>query len=176
MLFGNPDTSANSRSPLVRVDSECFTADLCDSLQCECGPQRAEAIRLCREEGRGVIIYMRDEGRGIGLYAKLDAYQLQIDEGLDTFQANEALGFPADARNFTTAADMLKDLGITTVRLLTNNPAKIEALVTAGITIEEVLPTGTYVTREDRRYLETKIRGTTHLLELDDGYRLAEGV
>lgn len=146
--------------PLVRVHSECITGDRFGSMHCDCGAQLEEAIRRCTEEC-GVIIYMRDEGRGIGLNAKLDAYALQAS-GLDTFEANAALGLPADSRDFAIAADMLKALGITAVRLLTNNPTKVQALLTAGISVEATIPTRVYVTPENRRYLEAKRRVTQH--------------
>jgi GTP cyclohydrolase II len=146
--------------PLVRVHSECLTGDRFGSMHCDCGAQFDEAIRRCTEEC-GVIIYMRDEGRGIGLNAKLDAYALQAS-GLDTFEANAALGLPSDCRDFAIAADMLKALGITAVRLLTNNPTKVESLLAAGISVKATIPTRVYVTPENRRYLEAKRRVTQH--------------
>ncbi len=162
ILFGDHDSPARVDPPLVRIHSECLTGDLLGSAHCDCGPQLAEAIELCRKERCGAVLYMRDEGRGIGLYAKLDAYQLQA-EGLDTFQANEALGFPADARDFSIAAEMLKALGITAVRLLTNNPSKVEALRAGGIVVEAIR-TGEYVTPENLNYLNAKRHVACHTL------------
>lgn len=111
-------------SPLVRIHSECLTGDVFGSKRCDCGRQLQEAIDRMAVEG-GILIYLRQEGRGIGLYNKLDAYKLQIEEGQDTFEANLHLGLPVDSRDYKIAADMLKDLNISSVRLLTNNPDKI---------------------------------------------------
>jgi GTP cyclohydrolase II len=153
--------------PLVRVHSECHTGDLWQSLLCDCGPQLKEARRRCREEGRGVVLYMEEEGRGIGLYEKIEAYHLQQERGLNTYEANEGLGHPADSRDFTVAAQMIKALGLTAIRLLTNNPNKVEALQGEGITVEQVT-TATYDTEQNRKYLEDKKKITNHRLSLGD--------
>lgn len=141
----------------VRIHSECLTGDVFGSRRCDCGAQLDEAVGLMAEKG-GIIIYLRQEGRGIGLYNKLDAYALQIEKGQDTFEANLHLGFPADARDYTIAAAMLEDLGVKSVRLLTNNGAKTEALEKAGINIAAVQPTIAHVTDENLAYLEAKRR------------------
>jgi GTP cyclohydrolase II len=164
LALGPPPGGPARPAPLVRIHSECITGDLFGSSRCDCGRQLDEALRRCRAEG-GVILYLRQEGRGIGLYNKLDAYLLQ-ERGLDTFAANRAMGLPADARSFDVAAAMLEAMGLTRVRLLTNNPSKVEALVNAGIAVEAVLPTGVYVTPENRPYLEVKARLTHHTMAL----------
>lgn len=142
---------------LVRIHSECLTGDVFGSERCDCNHQLHEAIDLMAETG-GIILYLRQEGRGIGLYNKLDAYNLQITRHLDTYQANRHLGFPDDARQYNIAAQMLKDLGITSIRLLSNNPKKAEALKIYGIEIEEILPTGQYINPHNKDYLTTKIK------------------
>ena len=131
ILVGRPETA---ETPLVRMHSECFTGDLLGSLRCDCGPQLRGAIARMAAEGAGVLLYLAQEGRGIGLVNKLRAYALQ-DRGLDTVDANRALGWGADERNFMVAATMLEDLGIRRVRLLTNNPDKIAALTACGIDV-----------------------------------------
>ncbi|WP_135465613.1 GTP cyclohydrolase II [Crenalkalicoccus roseus] len=161
ILVGRPEASA--RPPLARVHSECFTGDLLGSLRCDCGPQLRGAIRRMAEDGAGVLLYLAQEGRGIGLVNKLRAYTLQ-DSGLDTLDANRALGWGADERNFLVAAAMLDQLGIARVRLLTNNPDKLAALAACGIEVagREALafaPNGV-----NDRYLETKAQRFGHLL------------
>ena len=153
----------------VRIHSECLTGDVFHSLRCDCGPQLDAAIASVCEEGRGVVLYMRGhEGRGIGLVQRLRAYQLQ-DEGRDTVDANLDLGLPADARDFSLAAQILRDLGVDRVRLMTNNPAKADALRAGGVEVVERVPTPTAVTPENLRYLRTKRDRMGHLLEgLDD--------
>ncbi|CAA9267518.1 MAG: Uncharacterized domain, not in CDD / GTP cyclohydrolase II [uncultured Craurococcus sp.] len=160
ILIGRPEEEG---APLVRLHSECFTGDLLGSLRCDCGPQLRGAIRRMGEAGSGVLLYLAQEGRGIGLVNKLRAYRLQ-DGGLDTLDANRALGYGADERNFMVAATMLRQLGIERVRLLTNNPEKLASLGACGITVEareahSFAPNGV-----NDGYLETKARRFGHLL------------
>ena len=150
--------------PLVRLHSECITGDVFGSQRCDCGPQLNDAIDMMAING-GLLVYPRQEGRGIGLRAKLDAYRLQ-DEGLDTYAANEALHLPADARDYRCAADMLKALGLTRIRLLSNNPDKRRQLEAHGITVTEQVPTATRLTAHNRDYLAAKVRVTGHTLDL----------
>jgi GTP cyclohydrolase II len=147
----------------VRIHSECFTGDLLGSRRCDCGPQLHQAIRRMAAEGAGVLLYMAQEGRGIGLVNKLRAYTLQ-DAGLDTLDANRALGFDADERSFFAAATMLKQLGITRLRLLTNNPQKIAGLTAHGITVAGRISHAIAANGENDSYLETKARRFGHLL------------
>jgi 3,4-dihydroxy 2-butanone 4-phosphate synthase/GTP cyclohydrolase II len=147
---------------LVRVHSECFTGDVFGSERCDCGPQLHEAMALVEREGRGAILYMRQEGRGIGLANKLHAYRKQ-EEGLDTIEANLALGFAPDLRDYGEGAQMLVDLGVRKVRLMTNNPCKIKGLDGYGIEITERVPIVVAATDHDRRYLETKRDKMGHL-------------
>lgn len=142
-------------SPLVRIHSECLTGDVFGSQRCDCGDQLHEAIARMGREG-GVLIYLRQEGRGIGLYNKLDAYKRQIENGDDTFEANIHLGLPADSRDYKIAASILKDIGISSVRLLTNNPDKVRMLEENGIQIAELIPTGVYTTADNLSYLQAK--------------------
>ena len=151
---------------LVRVHSECFTGDVLGSRRCDCGPQLARARQIIAEEGSGVIIYMRQEGRGIGLLDKLRAYNLQ-DEGYDTVEANVMLGHQPDERDYTITALILQDLGIGRIRLLTNNPAKIDALTELGITVVKRVPLETPVTADNANYLRTKASRMDHLLSID---------
>jgi len=153
----------------VRVHSECLTGDVFRSRRCDCGPQLDAAIRTVADEGRGVVLYMRGhEGRGIGLVQKLRAYELQ-DSGRDTVDANLDLGLPADARDFSLAAQMLHDLGISRVRLMSNNPAKADSLRAGGVDVVERVAMPSVVTPENVRYLRTKRDRMGHLLEgLDD--------
>jgi GTP cyclohydrolase II len=160
LLIGQPELA---EAPLVRIHSECFTGDLLGSLRCDCGPQLHQAIRRMAAEGAGVLLYMAQEGRGIGLVNKLRAYALQ-DGGLDTLDANRALGWAADERDFAAAALMLRDLGITRVRLLTNNPDKVAALDAAGITVAGRLRHAIAANGVNDGYLETKARRFGHLL------------
>ncbi len=155
-------------SPLVRVHSECITGDLFGSERCDCGAQMAEALDRITAEGRGVLVYLRDhEGRGIGLVDKLRAYELQ-DQGLDTVAANEALGHEPDARHFGAAAQILRDLGVGEIRLLTNNPLKVAQLTDLGVEVASRVPLVIGPNAENRRYLEAKRSRLGHLLDLDD--------
>ena len=151
------------RAPLVRLHSECLTGDVFGSLRCDCGQQLDEALRRIAEEGLGVLLYLRQEGRGIGLFNKIRAYALQ-DRGLDTVEANEHLGFPDDLRDYGYAAAILHDLGVDRLRLLTNNPRKLQGLARRGIEIVEraILDVGT--TDENEGYLATKRAKLGHLL------------
>ena len=150
---------------LVRVHSECLTGDVFGSLRCDCGDQLEEALERIAEEGRGVVVYIRGhEGRAIGLPHKLRAYQLQ-DAGLDTVEANEALGLPADPREYGTGAQILADLGVRSMRLLTNNPAKRAGLEGYGLSILERVPLEVAVRDENRAYLRTKREKLGHLLD-----------
>lgn len=151
---------------LVRVHSECFTGDVLGSLRCDCGPQLAAAMRLIAAEGQGIIVYLRQEGRGIGLLDKLRAYNLQ-DLGYDTVDANLMLGHEPDTRDYTVAALILRDLGVSSLRLLTNNPDKIEGLQQAGLTINARVPLQTAANPENIAYLNAKMRRMHHLLNLD---------
>ncbi|WIX90115.1 GTP cyclohydrolase II [Amycolatopsis sp. DG1A-15b] len=160
LVFGDPVR------PLVRLHSECLTGDVFGSARCDCGPQLREAVERIDAAG-GVLLYLRQEGRGIGLYAKLDAYALQ-DAGLDTYQANTALGLPEDARDYTAAAQMLAALGHTEVDLLTNNPDKVRQLRERGVTVAGTVPTGVHATPDNLRYLDAKARHTNHTLALPE--------
>jgi GTP cyclohydrolase II len=149
---------------LARVHSECLTGDVLGSLRCDCGSQLRSALDRIRAEGRGLLLYLRQEGRGIGLFNKVSAYALQ-DEGLDTVEANEHLGFPADIRDYRDAARILEDLGVQQVRLLTNNPTKIEQLRELGVDVIERVPIVVEPTPENESYLRTKRTKMGHLLD-----------
>ena len=156
---------------LVRVHSECLTGDTFGSLRCDCGVQLQAAIRRVGEAGAGVVLYLRGhEGRGIGLGHKLAAYALQ-DQGRDTVEANEDLGLPVDARDYGVGAQILVDLGVTTMRLMTNNPKKRAGIEGYGLTIVETVPLQAATTSENRSYLETKARKLGHLLDLEEPSR-----
>lgn len=157
------DAQPGSGPVLVRLHSECLTSDVFGSARCDCGEQLHESLRRLQEEGRGILLYMRQEGRGIGLANKIRAYALQ-QQGYDTVDANLALGFPEDMRDYSEAADILKDLGITRVRLLTNNPAKIEGLERGGIEVAERLPLHVLPNPSNAEYLRTKQERMDHLL------------
>ena len=156
--------AVGGRAPLVRPHSECLTGDVFGSQRCDCGPQLREAVERIADTG-GLLLYLRQEGRGIGLYAKLDAYALQ-DTGLDTFEANVALGHGEDERDYTAAAQMLLALGADRIRLLSNNPDKADQLIEQGVTITERIPTGVHVSADNVRYLATKATHTAHTIEL----------
>ena len=155
---------SNGEPVLVRVHSECFTGDVLGSQRCDCGPQLHEAMSMVEKEGRGAILYMRQEGRGIGLANKLHAYRKQ-EAGLDTVEANVALGFAPDLREYGEGAQILGDLGISKVRLITNNPCKIKGLAGYGIEISERVPVVIPATEYDERYLETKRVKMGHLYD-----------
>jgi GTP cyclohydrolase II len=159
--------AAGGPAPLVRPHSECLTGDVLGSERCDCGPQLREAVERISEEG-GFLLYLRQEGRGIGLYAKLDAYTLQ-DAGLDTYQANRALGRGEDERDYTAAAQMLTAVGAGRVRLLSNNPDKAAQLARLGVEVTERVPTRVHLSAANARYLAAKRDRTAHTLDLSLG-------
>jgi 3,4-dihydroxy 2-butanone 4-phosphate synthase/GTP cyclohydrolase II len=148
---------------LVRVHSSCLTGDVLGSCRCDCGEQLHKAMEMVEKEGKGVILYLNQEGRGIGLLNKLRAYQLQ-EQGLDTVDANLQLGFHADERDYTFAAAMLKDLGISNIRLMTNNPRKGESLSQLGHTVTEMMPLEVESNPFNAQYLQTKKEKMGHVL------------
>lgn len=148
----------------VRIHSECMTGDIWGSRRCDCGPQLDKAMRLAAEQG-GAVIYLRQEGRGIGIINKIKAYRLQ-DEGLNTIDANIHLGFDADSRSYETAIAILRDLGITAIRLMTNNPEKMQAFEGSGIAIVERVPLIIDPGQENEGYLRTKQDQMGHLLNM----------
>jgi 3,4-dihydroxy 2-butanone 4-phosphate synthase / GTP cyclohydrolase II len=152
---------------LVRVHSECLTGDVFGSLRCDCGEQLADAMKRINAEGRGVFLYMRQEGRGIGLNNKLKAYSLQ-DQGMDTVEANHALGFPADLRDYCTGAEILADLGIKKLRLLTNNPKKISGIEGFGLEIVERVSIQMHHNSRNLKYLKTKKEKMGHMLKFGE--------
>jgi GTP cyclohydrolase II len=152
----------HSTPPLVRIHSQCLTGDVFHSLRCDCRQQLEMALCMIAEKGAGILIYEQQEGRGIGLMAKLQAYELQ-DSGLDTVEANERLGFKADEREFTLPAEILKKLGVTSVRLLSNNPDKVEALQRAGVKVAERVPCEVTPSAQAEDYLKTKKEKLGHL-------------
>jgi GTP cyclohydrolase II len=151
LRLGNP-----TGLPLVRPHSECLTGDVFGSQRCDCGPQLREAVERIADAG-GYLLYLRQEGRGIGLYEKLDAYRLQ-DTGLDTYEANLALGHAADERDYTVAAQMLRALGVPAVSLLSNNPDKATQLTRLGVTVVARVPTGVHLSEANAGYLSAKAR------------------
>jgi GTP cyclohydrolase II len=154
------------RAPLTRLHSQCFTGEILGSLRCDCHDQLEMAMKSIAGEGAGVMIYEYQEGRGIGLMAKLQAYELQ-DAGLDTVQANHALGFKADCRDFSLPAAILHDLGVSRVRLLTNNPRKVQALSDAGIEVVEKIPCEAAPNSHSIAYLQAKKEKMKHALILN---------
>ena len=165
LLIGLGDWERAVRAtPLVRPHSECLTGDVFGSQRCDCGPQLREAVERITDTG-GLLLYLRQEGRGIGLYAKLDAYALQ-DVGLDTFEANVALGHGEDERDYTAAAQMLLALGADRIRLLSNNPDKAVQLDALGVHITDRIPTGVHVSADNLGYLTAKVSHTHHTLDL----------
>jgi GTP cyclohydrolase II len=159
LLIGEP----TGRAPLVRLHSECLTGDVLGSLKCDCGPQLEAALAAIAAAGWGILLYLRQEGRGIGLVNKLRAYALQ-DQGFDTVEANLRLGFRDDERDFGIAARMLAKLSQDEVRLLTNNPRKVEGLEAAGIRVTERVPLSIEPNPYNRSYLETKRAKSGHRL------------
>jgi 3,4-dihydroxy 2-butanone 4-phosphate synthase/GTP cyclohydrolase II len=164
LVKGDVDGAENV---LVRVHSECLTGDVFHSLRCDCGEQLEQALAQIEEEGRGVLLYMAQEGRGIGLLNKLRAYELQ-EQGLDTVEANLELGFPADARDYGIGNQILADLGLTTIRILTNNPKKLTGIDGFGLTVVEQVPIEVAPQTENRRYLATKRAKLGHKLHHQD--------
>ena len=162
----------DSQTPpvLTRIHSECLTGDVFGSRRCDCGAQLKEALSQMAERGGGVLIYLRQEGRGIGLYSKFDAYLLQT-QGIDTFTANEMLGYADDLREFESAGAMLKALNIYDIDLITNNPAKVLALKNCDITIHKTLPSGVFLTVENEHYLRSKINKKQHTINLNNTQR-----
>jgi 3,4-dihydroxy 2-butanone 4-phosphate synthase/GTP cyclohydrolase II len=153
----------SEKPTLVRVHSQCLTGDVFGSLRCDCGTQLRSAMKMVAEEGEGVVLYMRQEGRGIGLENKIHAYALQ-EEGLDTVEANERLGFKPDLRDYGIGAQILYDLGLRQIRLITNNPRKVVGLQSHGLEISEIVPLRQAPTEHSRRYLETKKEKLGHWL------------
>jgi len=160
---GNNPSPLHNEPVLVRVHDECLTGDIFGSLRCDCGEQLRNTLRIIQKEGKGVLLYMRQEGRGIGLENKLHAYLLQ-EKGLDTVEANEKLGLPADKRDYGIGAQILRDLGITKMRLLTNNPKKFAALAGYGLEIVERVPIVTEPNEENKLYLQTKKEKLGHII------------
>jgi GTP cyclohydrolase II len=150
--------------PLIRLHSECLTGDVFGSQRCDCGPQLREAVERIADSG-GFLLYLRQEGRGIGLYPKLDAYALQ-DAGLDTYEANLALGYDEDERSYLVAAQILQALGVSRIALLSNNPDKAGQLGRFGVTVVSQMPTGVHLSADNARYLETKARRAGHTLDV----------
>lgn len=159
-------TIDSDKAILIRIHSECLTGDALFSQRCDCGPQLQAAMQAIQQEGCGVIVYLRQEGRGIGLINKIKAYRLQ-EEGLDTVDANLALGLPVDARNYSIAYDILTDLGVNNVRLMTNNPIKIKKLQEAGINVVERVEHVVGVQHNNQQYLQTKAEKMGHLLNIE---------
>lgn len=155
---------ASQDAVLVRVHSECFTGDVMGSRRCDCGEQLDQALAMVAQAGVGAVLYLRQEGRGIGLLEKMKAYNLQ-DAGFDTVDANLMLGHDADSRDYTLGALMLEDLGVRAVRLITNNPAKIDALKADGINIVERVPSRIAANADNAFYLSTKARRMDHMVE-----------
>ena len=154
------------KPPLVRIHSECLTGDAFGSLKCDCGPQLEASLKRIQEEGNGALVYLKQEGRGIGLFSKIQAYALQ-DQGHDTLDANLLLGLPADGRKYDVAAEMLKELGLTEIRLMTNNPLKIRGLMENGIVVRQRLQHQSGVGPRNMGYLSTKRHRMGHLLNVE---------
>src|SRR5690554_3440236 len=155
---------ADGEPVLLRIHSECLTGDALFSMRCDCGPQLEAAMRRIAAEGRGVVLYLRQEGRGIGLLNKIKAYKLQ-DEGADTVEANEQLGFGADMRDYSICNSMLNHLKITSIRLMTNNPRKVAAIEAMGITVTERVPLQMESNPHNAKYLATKAGKLGHLFQ-----------
>jgi 3,4-dihydroxy 2-butanone 4-phosphate synthase/GTP cyclohydrolase II len=171
LCMGGVGVEVNGQVPiqdepvLVRIHSECLTGDIFDSLRCDCGSQLHQAMEQVQQAGKGVILYMRQEGRGIGLLMKLKAYRLQQEENLDTVEANQRLGFAPDLRHYGIGAQILFDLGIRQIRLLTNNPKKVVGLDGYGLRIVEQVPIQIPANQANRRYLKTKREKLGHILD-----------
>lgn len=163
LIFEQADKT--QQVPLVRIHSECLTGDVFHSSRCDCGEQLDEAINQMAKEG-GIILYLRQEGRGIGLYNKIDAYKLQ-SEGMNTYQANNHLGFGDDLRDFTEAGQMLEALNLSRLKLMTNNPKKVNALTDYGLTVEQKVNTSTHIKDGNEEYLKAKVDNAGHELDLD---------
>ena len=161
MIKGKPTPE---QPVLVRVHSECLTGDVFGSIRCDCGQQAALALQAINKEGSGVFLYMRQEGRGIGIHNKLKAYNLQ-DNGLDTVDANLSLGFPADLRHYGVGAQILVELGVRKLKLMTNNPKKVVGLENYGLELTERVPINVEPNEQNREYLETKRLKLGHLIE-----------
>lgn len=162
IIFKSADQQQGA--PLVRMHSECLTGDVFHSSRCDCGEQLEETIQKMGEQG-GILLYLRQEGRGIGLYNKLDAYKLQ-SEGMNTYEANNHLGFPDDLRTFEDAAAMLKALDVDTIRLITNNPKKIREIQEHGIQLEAVVGTQAHLKDGNKMYLKAKVSHGKHKLTI----------
>jgi len=160
LFAGDPE---GAKGFLCRVHSACFTGEVLHSRRCDCGAQLDASMAAIAKEGRGALIYLRQEGRGIGLIDKLRAYALQAEQGLDTVDANRALGLPDDLRRYDAAAALLRHLGVASIRLLTNNPAKVEGLEAAGVIVDRRESLIVPETDEARAYLETKVARMGHL-------------
>ncbi|MBK8295900.1 MAG: GTP cyclohydrolase II [Saprospiraceae bacterium] len=158
LISGDPE---KFQTPLIRIHSECLTGDVFGSLRCDCGYQLHKSMQLIADEG-GLIIYLRQEGRGIGLHHKIEAYQKQ-DLGMDTVEANEALGFGPDLRNYDEAIEILRSFNLTKIRLLTNNPAKVNALEKVGIHVKDRIPLLALPNEFNKAYLDTKREKMGHL-------------
>ncbi|MEI5640886.1 MULTISPECIES: GTP cyclohydrolase II [unclassified Pseudoalteromonas] len=164
LVFNGAD---KAQTPLIRMHSECLTGDVFHSSRCDCGEQLNECIETMHQQG-GVLLYLRQEGRGIGLYNKIDAYVLQ-SQGMNTYEANNHLGFEDDLRDFSDAVLMLKALGLHHVKLMTNNPRKLKALREAGITVDEVVGTKAHIkagVSGNENYLKTKVQHGEHMLDI----------
>ncbi|MCW1966637.1 MAG: GTP cyclohydrolase II [Anaerolineae bacterium] len=168
-IFGD---IANQENILTRMHSECFTGDVLGSQRCDCGQQLAASMRMISEVGKGIIIYLRQEGRGIGLLEKLRAYNLQ-DQGYDTVDANLMLGHQADEREYSIAPLILCDWGVKSIRLLTNNPSKIDSLRELGVLVTERVPIETPILPNSANYMLTKMLRMNHLLTLSNGHHPA---
>jgi len=151
----------------VRVHSSCVTGDIFGSCRCDCGPQLTSAMQQVEKEGKGIIVYMNQEGRGIGLLNKLKAYKLQ-EQGLDTVEANLQLGFKMDERDYGVGAQILRDLGVSKMRLMTNNPKKRTGLIGYGLEITDISPLEIKANKHNKKYLETKRDKMGHSLNLDE--------